>query len=106
MVESVSATTPAGFAAWLAAHDTPVVVDFWAPWCGPCRLISPVLEQLAAEQAGQVTVAKVNVDEAPELAQQYGIWSIPCVVRFDGGKETARAVGAMPRAALVKTLRL
>jgi len=84
----------------------PVIVDFWAAWCVPCRMISPILEELMAEREGQLVVAKVNVDEHPTLAAEYGIMSIPTLLRFDQGQETARVVGAMPKAQLLRRLGL
>ena len=74
--------------------EGPVVVDFWAPWCGPCKMVGPVLEKLAAEHNEKVTVAKVNVDEHQELAARYGIMSIPTVILFEGGKVKSQIVGA------------
>jgi thioredoxin 1 len=71
-----------------------VVVDFWAPWCGPCKMVGPVLEKLAAEHDDKVSVAKVNVDENQELAARYGIMSIPTVILFEGGKVKSQIVGA------------
>lgn len=71
-----------------------VVVDFWAPWCGPCKMVGPVLEKMAGEHADKVSVAKVNVDENQELAARYGIMSIPTVILFEGGKVKAQLVGA------------
>ncbi len=75
----------------------PVVVDFWAPWCGPCRAVSPVLDRLAEDRAGQVKVVRVNVDDAPSLAQRYGALSIPTIVVLRDGQEVDRVVGADPR---------
>jgi thioredoxin 2 len=83
----------------------PVIVDFWAPWCGPCRMIKPVLERLAREQAGRVKVVEVNVDEEPRLAQQWEAMSIPLLVVLRDGQEVDRIVGALPSAALEERLR-
>lgn len=78
--------------------DIPVLVDFFATWCGPCRMVSPIVEQIAEEKAGIVKVVKVDVDEVPSVAQQYGIMSIPTLMVFKGGNVTAERVGAMPKA--------
>jgi len=77
--------------------DTPVVVDFWAEWCGPCKAIGPSLEELSDEMAGKVTIAKVNMDENPELASKYGVRSIPTLLMFKGGEPVAIQVGAAPK---------
>ncbi|NLU52167.1 MAG: thioredoxin [Clostridiaceae bacterium] len=77
----------------IANSKLPVLVDFWAPWCGPCRMLSPVLDELAGELAGQVKILKVNVDEEPELASKYGVMSIPTVIAFKEGKATKKVVG-------------
>lgn len=82
----------------------PVVVDFWADWCGPCRMISPVLEQLATSHAGQLKVVKVDVDSNPALGQRFGAQSIPLLVVMRQGAEVDRIVGALPRAALEQRL--
>jgi thioredoxin 1 len=81
-----------------------MMVDFWAEWCGPCRAIAPVLEDLARESAGTVTLAKVNVDENPALAARYGIRSIPTILFVKGGKVLDQVIGAVPKAQLKKKL--
>ena len=89
--------TKTNFEAEVLKSDKPVLVDFWAPWCGPCRILAPVLAEVAAEKAGTVKVGKVNVDEEPELAAKYGISGIPAILLFKDGKVAGTSVGFKPK---------
>lgn len=84
--------------------EEPVLVDFFATWCGPCRAMAPTLDELAVDLAGRVRVVKLDVDEAPQLAREHGISSIPCLVVFKGGREVGRIVGAVPKRRIAGTL--
>lgn len=88
--------TTATFRAEVLESDKPVLVDFWAAWCGPCRMLAPVIDELEAEQAG-IKVCKVNIDDNPELAQQYGVMSIPTVILFRNGQVDKQLVGVRPK---------
>ncbi|MBQ4581541.1 MAG: thioredoxin [Clostridia bacterium] len=81
-------------------QDKPVLVDFWAPWCGPCRMLAPVLEEVSAQYADQVAVGKVDVDKCPDLAQQFRVMSIPTLILFKDGKVVDQKLGFQPKAAL------
>ena len=93
------------FEAEVLRSELPVLIDFWAPWCGPCRMLAPAVAQIAEEYAGKAKVCKVNVDEAPELARQFGIMSIPTVLVFKGGQLAEKLVGLRPKAELEALLK-
>ncbi|HET9531287.1 MAG TPA: thioredoxin TrxC [Blastocatellia bacterium] len=97
--------TDATFAAEVERSPLPVLLDAWAPWCGPCRIVAPVVDQLAAEMAGRVRVAKLNVDENPSTAARFNIRSIPTLLIFKEGRELDRIIGAQPKSEIARRLR-
>lgn len=103
---NVRSLTGADFEREVTHSDVPVLVDYWAPWCGPCHTLGPVIEQIAAERAETLKVVKVNVDDEPRLAESAGVQGIPLVVLYRGGQPVARAVGAQPKAQLQSALGL
>lgn len=104
MGASTKTVTDATFETEVLGSDVPVLVDFWAEWCGPCKMVAPVLEEIAAEHAGKIVVAKVNTDENPEITRRYQIMSIPTMSVFSGGEVVKSIVGAKPKAAILRDL--
>lgn len=102
----VTPATAADFDALIGGSPLPVVVDFWAAWCGPCRVVAPEVDKLARMHAGKVVVAKLDTEALPDVAARYGISGIPAFIAFRGGREAGRAVGAMPAAQLARSLGL
>lgn len=103
-MSSVASVTDSSFEQEVLANDLPVLVDFWAPWCGPCRLVAPVVDELATQYSGQVKVVKLNTDDNPDIASKYDIRSIPTLMLFRAGEAIDRLVGAVPKKTLATTL--
>ena len=103
-MSTAAAVTDASFDEEVLQSEVPVLVDFWAPWCGPCRMVAPVVDEIATQYTGQVKVVKINTDENPNVASMYGIRSIPTLMIFKGGQRVDLVVGAVPKTTLANTL--
>jgi len=101
---AVKVVTDDSFEAEVLASPRPVVVEYWAQWCGPCRMVAPVLEEIAAEHAGTIDVVKVNIDENPRTAQRYQVLAVPTVSVFSGGEVVKQVLGARPKSAFLRDL--
>ncbi len=103
-MSSAAAVTDASFEQDVLKSDLPVLIDFWAPWCGPCRMVAPIVDEIATEFEGKIKVFKLNTDENPTVASQYGIRSIPTLMIFKGGQKVDTVVGAVPKTTLSSTI--
>jgi thioredoxin 1 len=103
MAEIVEATDE-NFATEVLESDRPVLVDFWADWCVPCHMVSPIVEEIGQDRSGELKVAKLNVDDNPAMSRKYGVMSIPTLILFKGGEEKARVIGARPKDAILREI--
>jgi thioredoxin 1 len=101
-VTNARVVTDASFEADVLKNPRPVIVEYWAEWCGPCRMVAPVLDSIAADQAGRVDLVKINVDENPVTTQKFGVLHVPTVTVFSGGKAVSQVIGARSKAALLR----
>jgi thioredoxin 1 len=104
MAEGINTLSDTTFDELIGGSDAPVLVDFWAEWCGPCKMIAPILEEIAGEQAGKVQIAKVNVDDHPDLAMRFDVMSIPTLIVFKDGQAQKRLIGAKGKGQLLEEL--
>ena len=104
MADNITYLTDTNFNEEVKGSDEPVLVDFWAEWCGPCKMIAPILEEIATEQAGKIRIAKLNVDDAPQTAQQFQVMSIPTLILFKDGEVQKRVVGARGKGQLLEEI--
>ena len=104
MGENVSALSDATFDEEIGGADAPVLVDFWAEWCGPCKMVAPILDEIADEQAGKIRIAKLNVDDNPDVARRFGVMSIPTMIVFKDGQPDKRLVGARGKGQILEEL--
>ena len=104
MSEKIVTLSDATFDEHVKASDVPVLVDFWAEWCGPCKMISPVLEEIATEQAGKLSIGKLNIDDNLDVTRRFDVMSIPTLILFKDGEPVARLIGAKPKGALLEEI--
>ena len=104
MSEKIETLTDATFDEHVKSSDVPVLVDFWAEWCGPCKMISPVLEEIAEEQAGKIKIGKLNIDDNLDVTRRFEVMSIPTLILFKDGEVAVRLIGAKPKGALLEEI--